>query len=198
MVYEYIVGKNGNHPFGDSTFIDSIHGWQHHTTVLQVNRQIRDEALNILYKQNIFTVCLCVNGPIVAKASYATKKGCCNIAGRALRWGWDISLIVHLRIGIQVFELAEWSETLKVLGAIEYTALPLMKNLRTLRLFIVTIRGHAPADINGTSSVWNEHIDGNGVSPNGTAQYRQMMCKFARAVGKDVKVNFGLDEWEEK
>ena len=204
-MYSYIVGKNSDR---EKLVFDACHyrsfqrlGQKNKRTppitpLLCVSRQVREEALDVLYQQNTFYVLLSEYSHTFDVVSY-NKIRVYDRDVPVMPYGWDVERIAHLCIGIDLYQ-GYTIDTPSTLASIDWGVLPLMTKLRTLRFYIGTrSRGNSYSTY-GETPVHNEYIDGNGDLPNGTIWYRQMMRDLIALTPKDVDVSFGLDDMEEQ
>ncbi|KAF2023808.1 hypothetical protein EK21DRAFT_94607 [Setomelanomma holmii] len=112
-------------------------------------------------------------------------------------YGWDISRIVHLCIGVGLYRGLN-IDTPRTLEAIRWIALPLIKSLRTFRFFFASTFDDNSYFTSGAPPAYIEYIDGNGKLPQGTIWYRQMMRNLIVLVGKDVEISVGLLDMSER
>jgi hypothetical protein len=155
------------------------------TALLLVSHQICSEALHILYQQNTFLVILDTTFP-----KFEVELDPLDVSGQrfitqnplAMPYTLDLSNIVHLRIGVEIWVNDSFIGTRRLMETIQWTAFSLMKSLQTPLLFIVT-RFTGPSN---SPPVYNAHIDGNGKAPNGSIWYRQMMRNLIALLPKQV------------
>jgi len=198
MMYEYIAGKHSDREmlvfdaeelrYRIPSKYDATRP-QDLRTLLLVNHQVSGESLDVLYQQKTFLVILDAEHPVfnqpVDGEQYDTKND--------IPYDWDMVRTVHICVGIGFFENHQThhcSESILTLQAIEWTMLPLMKGLRTLRFFMATIS----EGIITAPPVHNDWIDGGGTLPHGTLYYRGMMRNLIASILEKVSVSMGMDD----
>jgi hypothetical protein len=193
MVYSYVLGKNSDRP----TLVFDAAKLRYHcshmnaiTALLLVDQQINDEALAVLYKQNAFYALLGEENFSFDNVPYEEDhdKG----TPRALPYGWDLSRIEHLCIGVELAYIDNnaWNDTVNTLQLIRLSALLRMTGLRSLRFFIVT----GAKNLVGAAPIYNDLLHDGGKMPNGTVWYRQIMRNLITVVPMEVEVRLGLGE----
>jgi hypothetical protein len=203
-VYEYLVGRNSDR---EKLVFDGFktleRQWQHWnpkgcrptgtTAIFRVSRQVHDEALAILYEQNTFFVRIRNYHTILMTIPYRQWIRSENY-GAAMPYGWDVSRILHLCVGVELIPAS--AETPQLLANIKWTALPRMKSLRKLRFFMANY----PTVISQRNSppVYNRDLDGDGKLRTGTVCYRQFMRKAIAHIRNNVEVSLGLDTRDEQ
>jgi hypothetical protein len=202
-VYEYIIGRNSDREKLVFDAFKTLERQYWHpeeirptgtTSIFRVSRQVHDEALAILYEQNTFFVRICKDHTSLMTVFHKRRARSEERYGAAMPYDWNVSRILHLCVGVEFCHRDSHNNALNILAQIKWTALPRMKSLRTLPIFMATYHS-GPSDL---APMHNREIDGNGKLPNGTACYRQLMRNAIAHIRDDVEVSLGLDTRDEQ
>lgn len=194
MVYSYVVGKHSDRErlVLNAKVIQSAEGRHRNlppclTALLLVNRQVSNEALDVLYTQNTFMVVL-----NIYQTKSAQDKSPAFLTERAIPYNWQMSRIAHLCVGIGLEQ--EVRDMASIVKACEWDMLPLMTSLVTVRFFIATVSDR----VRTVAPVPHIVIDGGGLLPKGTVWYRSLVRNFLAALKEDAKLLAGLDKEEDR
>lgn len=185
-IYESVITQARYHAYAQ----EDLPEWPF-VSLLLANRQIHNEALQILYTNKVFVVHLDVETPLFNPRMSTTDPN----PKYAVPFGWNLQFITHLVLHIDLSWKWTTYDTMKVL---DFKGLKDMTALRKIQVAITMWRIRSswrkspvqhPHDSRLSATMW---IDENGSSPNGTEVFRVMIANLISFMPVSVReVLFG-------
>ncbi|KAF2680387.1 hypothetical protein K458DRAFT_490043 [Lentithecium fluviatile CBS 122367] len=146
-IYSHVVGAKAD--FASTSYHAETTQYQYHClhrrgmkfaayvpsaapSILCANRQIFDETLNTLYRENSFTVVIDPSFPVFAEREYRLKN-----SRNAVPYGWDLDRIQHLQLRI---DMGEESRIGCTEFEYDFCGLRGMGDLKSLRVMVTVWR----------------------------------------------------------
>lgn len=155
------------------------------SAILFSNLQLHHEAMETVYRENMFFVTMDLTSPI-----FRTQKIKKGDERCAVPFGWNLSKITKLCLRLDLGDSSQDSVQ-NTLTSFEFSDLGAMKKLVTLRLVVTVWEQYTPGD--PPMPFLDDIVGDDGISRHGSLGFREMVKGLWEAMpGPIRKLEFGL------